>query len=101
MNEAGRARAAALPAALDELRIDEIYTLDIKRFRETAEPLAAARGLSVRIVAERGAAAMLLHENAGRTAVWIGNTDNLADMYRALGGDGPPPERYGEVFILR
>lgn len=101
LNEAGRVRAAELPAALADLAIDAIYTLDIKRNRETAEPLATARGLAVRIVAERGIAERLLRENAGKTVVWIGNTDNLSDIHRALGGDGPPPERYGEVFVLR
>ncbi|MBL8701197.1 MAG: histidine phosphatase family protein [Alphaproteobacteria bacterium] len=101
LNQSGLERAAALPTALEGVPIDEIYTLDIERNRQTAQPLATARGLPVRIVAERGVAEMLMRGNAGKTVVWIGNTDNLADIHRALGGDGAPPDRYGDLFILR
>ena len=97
----GRARAAALPAALANMPIDAIYTLKIKRNLDTAEPLAQARKLTVKIVDESAIAERLVRENPGKTVVWVGNTDNLKDVYDDLRGDGAPPVRYGDLFIIK
>ena len=97
----GRARAAALPAALVDVSIDAIYSLQIKRNLDTAEPLARERNLQVKIIEESNVAARLVRENPGKVVLWVGNTDNLADIYSALRGEGPPPVRYGDLFLLK
>lgn len=47
LDEAGRAQADALAAALNHARIDAIYSSPLRRARDTAAPLAQARGLAV------------------------------------------------------
>jgi alpha-ribazole phosphatase len=47
LNELGRAQARALAEALQRERIDAVYTSDLSRSQETAEIVAAARGLEV------------------------------------------------------
>ena len=101
LTDEGRARAAALPAALADVPIDGIYTLQIKRNIDTAEPLAKARNLPIKIIEESYIAERLVRENPGKTVVWVGNTDNLAVIYGSLRGEGPPPERYGDIFIVK
>lgn len=100
LTDEGRARAAALPAALADLPIDAIYTLQIQRNLDTAQPLARARNLPVQVIEESYIAPRLVRENPGKTVVWVGNTDNLEFIYRDLRGDGPPPTRYGDIFIV-
>jgi probable phosphoglycerate mutase len=48
----GRAQADALPARLASMTIHAIYSSPLERARETAEPLAAARGLDVRLLVD-------------------------------------------------
>jgi hypothetical protein len=101
LTDEGRARVAALPKALADVPIDAIYTLQIKRNLDTAEPLARERNLPVKVVEESTIAQRLVRENPGKTVVWIGNTDNLAVIYEDLRGDGPPPIQYGDLFIIK
>jgi probable phosphomutase (TIGR03848 family) len=49
LNELGRREAAALPERLDGVPVRAIYSSPLERCRETAAPLAKARGLPVRI----------------------------------------------------
>lgn len=46
----GRAQAASIPAALDEVPIDAVYASMLIRTQQTAAPLAAARGLGVTVL---------------------------------------------------
>ena len=100
LNSKGRARAQAMVTALDGIPIDMIYAPDILRNRQTAAPLSQARGLAVTLIPSE----LLLHrmatEAAGRTAIWIGNKDNLLSTFEALGASGPAPVEYGDVAIL-
>ena len=49
LNALGVAQAATLPERLREVRIDAVYASPLERTRETAQPLADARGLTVQI----------------------------------------------------
>lgn len=49
LNAVGVEQAARLPSRLDGVPLDWIYASPLERTRETAAPLAAARGLEVRI----------------------------------------------------
>lgn len=49
LGDEGRAQADALVRHLEGIRIDAVYSSHLKRAVETAEPLAASRGMQVRI----------------------------------------------------
>ena len=49
LNELGREQARALATELAEVEIDAIYASDLSRARATAELVAAAKGLEVRL----------------------------------------------------
>lgn len=96
----GRARAAALPAALEGLPLDAIYSPGLQRNLDTAAPLAAARNLPVtRLPGERPAQA-LLQRGAGKSVLWVGNKGNLRSIWQDLGLTGAPPLDYGDLFII-
>lgn len=48
LSDAGRAQAAAVAERLGVLKIDAVYASPLERTRETAAPIAKARGLRVR-----------------------------------------------------
>jgi probable phosphoglycerate mutase len=52
LNEKGRAQAEALIARLAPIPVAAIYSSPLERARDTAAPLARARGLEVRVVEE-------------------------------------------------
>ncbi len=101
LNAKGRARAAALPAALEGMPIDAIYSPDLKRNLDTVAPLAAQRGLTVKVIKVSWVADRLVGENPGKTVLWVGNTTNLKSIYANLGGTGEPPINYGDLYVMR
>lgn len=103
LNDKGRARAAALPVALDGVHIDAIYSPNLSRNLDTVAALAKQRSLTVKVmeVAWFGNAARLIRENAGNTVLWVGNTNNLPGIYEDIGGKGRPPISYGDLYIAR
>ncbi len=42
-----------------------------------------------------------MKENPGKAALWVGNTTNLPGIYSELGGEGEPPNNYGDLFIMK
>ena len=101
LDEDGRARAAALPAALEGTHIDAIYSPDLTRNLDTVAPLAKQRGLTVKVIPVSRVAARLISENPGKTVLWVGNTTNLEGIYEDIGGEGPPPVVYGDLYITK
>ncbi|MCJ7873073.1 histidine phosphatase family protein [Phaeobacter sp. J2-8] len=100
LNAAGRARAAALPAALDGLALDLILSPGIQRNLDTAKPLAEARGLVITRLPQERPAARIVALGAGKSAIWIGNKGNLQSIWDDLAPGGEPPLEYGDLFIL-
>lgn len=100
LNAKGRARAAALPAAVTEFDIAAIYSPDKGRNLDTAAPLAARLGIPVTKLDPLMAADVLRSAYPDRAVIWIGNTDNLVTIFEALGGTGAPPEFYGDIYVL-
>lgn len=101
LNERGRARAAALPAALSDLPLDAIFMTNFRRNADTARPLAAARQLTPQVLEPDAALSTRLvaaAENA--SVIWIGNVGNLVDLWEALGLKGPSPTQYGSIAVL-
>lgn len=101
LNEAGRARARALVAALEGEPLDAIYSPGIQRNLDTAAPLAEARGLTVERRPQEAPTARLARDAAGRAAIWIGNKGNIAGIWEALGLPEPVGLDYGDLTVLR
>ncbi|MDJ0824809.1 MAG: histidine phosphatase family protein [Rhodobacter sp.] len=100
LNATGQARAEALVAALQGVRIDAIYSPGIQRNLDTAAPLAAARGLTVQRLPAENPAARLMAAGAGKTIVWVGNKGNLQSIWDAIAAPEPPPLQYGDLFLV-
>jgi phosphohistidine phosphatase SixA len=106
----GRRRAQHLPEVIGDMGVSAIYCTNLRRNRETAQPLADHLGLEPILVSQsrlfhyKKLSRDLLDEfftkYAGGVVVWIGNLNNLEEMYKLLDGTGSPPTKYGDVFIV-
>lgn len=100
----GRKNAEALVKAVDDMKIDAIYSPDLARNLKTVQPLAKHLGIKISTVEDDpdtdNVVLTFLQEHAGQTVLWVGNTTNLLDIYSLLGGRGEPPVKYGDLFIL-
>lgn len=101
LNATGRERAGALVGALEGVQVDAIYIPDKKRNRDTAAPLAAERGLQPIVIETTNLADGLLARNNGKSVLWIGNKDNLTELWTELRAENPPPLEYGDLHILQ
>ncbi len=101
LNDRGRARAQNLPAALSDYQIDAIYSPDIARNLETAEPLSAATGLPVTIIPKEYAGSRMTRDHPNGTVVWVGNKGNLRTIWAELTAPGEAPQEYGEIGVIK
>ena len=81
--EEGRARAAALPAAVARYDIAAIYSPDLVRNLDTVRPLSKQRGLEITVIDVKNVARRLVH----RTVV-AAHLQRLAEPGQALGKRG-------------
>jgi phosphohistidine phosphatase SixA len=106
----GRKRAQHLPEVIGDMGVSAIYCTNLRRNRDTAQPLADHLGLKLNLVSQgrlydyKKLSRDLLDEfftkHAGGVVVWVGNLRNLEEMYELLDGTGSPPTKYGDVFIV-
>ena len=98
LTAAGVARAQALAAALRDAGVTAIITTQLRRTRETAQPLATTRGLTPEVVPiSRGAiaahveAAMAaIRRHAGGVVLVVGHNNSVPAIVAALGGPRLP-----------
>ncbi len=106
LTEAGAARAAVLPDALDGLMPDAVLSTNFDRTRSTAEPVARRFGLEVQLV-DIGAtdvAATLKERYRGKTVLVVGHSNTVPPIVAALGAAQPLPiceGEYDRLFIVR
>jgi phosphohistidine phosphatase SixA len=108
LTERGRENAKTLVQEIGDMKIRHIYSPKFARNMDTVRPLADHLKIKIIIWPDEGSAldaeafaAELLKKHAGETILWVGNTNNLPGLYYALGGNGPPPDNYGDLFILK
>lgn len=86
LSPAGRARAESLAWVLKDARITRIYTSEMKRTRQTAEPMATAAGVEAASVPARDVAALLERVKAGTgNALIVGHSNTVPEILKALG----------------
>ncbi|MDB4949161.1 MAG: Phosphoglycerate mutase [Gemmatimonadetes bacterium] len=113
LSPAGTARAAALAQLLSEATVSAVYTTQFKRTHLTAEPAAAAAGVTVTerpIAAENMAtyaldlAREIMTQQQGKTVLVVGHSNTVPAIVLALSGQTVPditdPE-YDHVFIVQ
>jgi phosphohistidine phosphatase SixA len=111
LTPAGMERARALASALRDAEVGAIITTELRRTRETARPLAEARGLTPEVVETRGggmeaharAVAAAVRRHAGATVLVVGHSNSLPAIIAALGGPRLPDiceSVYGTLFVL-
>lgn len=102
LNEKGHVRAEALVKTVGGMPITEIYSPDMKRNLDTARPLAKHLGIEINVVpiAMRQLATTILTEHPGEVVIWVGNKNNLRDIFEFLGGEGAAPIVYGDLYIM-
>lgn len=99
LSSAGEARALALAAALKGGRLAAVIATPLKRTRSTAQPAAAAAGLSVTGIGFDGgqpahvAAVAALARQAPQTAtvLVVGHSNTVPEIARAVGDPDPQP----------
>jgi 2,3-bisphosphoglycerate-dependent phosphoglycerate mutase len=102
--EKGKARARALADLLKDAGIDEVYSTDFARTRETARPMAEriSRPVVIYGADDLDGLAKRLREREGRALV-VGHSNTTPELVRLLGGDpGPPIEdgEYDRLYVL-
>ena len=109
LNAEGSKRAQALAQVLEQSGVTAIYTTQYVRNRQTAEPLSARAGIPVSIRpidfdAPVSYVADLLEdvrrEHRGGVVVVIGHANGMnAQVFAQLGGVGPGPNRYEDLYV--
>ena len=89
LTDAGLARAQLLSEMLSDKGIDRVHSSDYIRTRDTAKPLADAKGLDIEIYDPKNLAGLAaLIENAGGSHLVVGHSDTIVETVVALSGDG-------------
>jgi len=98
----GRQRAQALAAALADVSVTGIVTTQFQRTRQTAAPLAAARGLTPQVVeAKRGedhiAAVTAAVRQMNGVVLVVGHSNTVPQVAAALAGSAGKPIDFCET----
>lgn len=109
LTAAGAERAQALATALQDAGVTAIITTQLRRTRETAQPLATARGLTPEVVPVRSgeahaeAVAAAVRRHAGGIVLVAEHSNMIPAIIAALGGpriSNICESVYANLFIL-
>ncbi len=101
LNADGRARAMALPGVIADIPLDAIFTRHVQRNQDSTRPLAEQRGLEMQLFSHPvGVWNEVITQAAGRSVIWVGNSNNIVPMWDTLGLPGEPPVTYGELVVV-
>ena len=104
LSDAGKARAASLAALLKDAKITAIFTTEYKRTRDTAQPLAAATGITAAAVDSKDAAGLIdkVKASPGNVLV-VGHSNTLPEVIKALGIGEPvslADDQFDNLFVV-
>jgi broad specificity phosphatase PhoE len=112
LTEAGRQRAHALAAALEDSKVAAIYSSPFKRTMNTARPLSELTGIPITEapinLSDPGTypkqlADRVLAENPGKTVVVVNHSNTVPAIVEALSGRPVPPiddADYDNLFVV-
>ena len=94
LNNIGRGRAAILPKILKKVSLSGVYSTDKPRTRNTAAPVAKAKGLSVEIYDAKKQAELaknLTEKGKGKRYFIVGHSNTIPQLaFQILRGDEKP-----------
>ena len=102
----GRSRAARLASMLRDAGVDRIYITEMKRTRETAEPLASQLRLNAETVPVEDVDALVTKLRAlppGSTALIVNHSGTIPKIVEKLGGGAVAPiteDEYDRLLIV-
>lgn len=106
----GEARAESLAVALARTKVDAIIHTQFRRTMQTAQPLAAQKGLTPMVLNAAGPESVhaqevvdRIHALQGRTVVYVGHSNTVPGIIRRLGIVPPPAiadSEYSHLFIV-
>ena len=104
LTEAGHARAKALPEALGDVKIDEVYSSDYRRTQQTVAPVAEAAGLEILSYnpADSTAMSARLLDSPATNILVAGHSNTVPALIGALGAESPTltDDQYGDLFVV-
>jgi broad specificity phosphatase PhoE len=105
LSKTGEERALKLAAMLADARVTAIYATEYRRTQDTAKPLAARLGLTVRSNPARAGDALIAKLNkdhAGDVVLVIGHSNSIPALIKALGGQDVTirDDEYDSVFVV-
>ncbi|SPF52982.1 conserved exported hypothetical protein [Candidatus Sulfopaludibacter sp. SbA4] len=106
LSEAGRCRAQLLAGMLADAGVSRIYTSEVARTQETADPLAKKLGLRPEVVAANDYDALLakLRPGApGGVALVVGHSNTVPEIVKRLGGGtvaAIADSEYDRLFVV-
>ncbi|HEY3171484.1 MAG TPA: histidine phosphatase family protein [Thermoanaerobaculia bacterium] len=112
LSQAGRARAARLAETLKNAGVTAVYTTDTDRAKQTAEPLARAAKVEVRIYSPRDASGKLApelllerlkKEEPSGIVLVVGHQNTVPDLLTALGHREKieiAASQYDDLFVI-
>jgi uncharacterized protein len=106
LSAAGRARAVALAAMLRDYKVDHVFTSQMVRTRETAQPLVERSGAKAEAVPVDQVDRLVAKLDAlgpGAVAAVVHHSGKLPEIIRKLGGlevDAIAEDEYDRLFIL-
>jgi phosphohistidine phosphatase SixA len=106
LNAIGRGRAATFPIILKDIALNGVYSTDRPRTRNTAQPIAAAKGLTTEIYDAKQQADLLkkLAEQHGKRFFIVGHSNTVPQIVNILRGDDSEKEfsesDYSRLYIV-
>lgn len=109
LSPTGAARADALKEALRDMPVTAIITTHFRRTRETAQPIAALRGITPQVIsagkgsAHAEAVAAAVRQHGEGAVLVVGHSNTVPAIIAALGGPHLPDiceSAYSHLFTL-
>ncbi len=106
ISEVGRCRAKVLAGMLADAKVQGIYTSEVARTQQTAEPLAQKLGIRPEVVPAKDIdilAAKLRASAAGATLLVVGHSNTVPVIVERLSRETQPPigeTEYDRLFVV-
>jgi phosphohistidine phosphatase SixA len=105
LNDVGRHRADCLARTLADAKVQGIFTTELKRSQETADPLSKTLKIHPTVIKASDTDGLVKHLRAApeHTLLVVGHSDTLPKIVTGLGGGEVPPfghDEYDRMITL-